>query len=310
MANSTETAARPLWSVMIPTYNCAHYLRQTLESVLVQDPGPDQMQIEVVDNCSDKDDPEEVVRAVAPKRVIFHRNPTNVGMYPNFNICIERSRGELVHILHGDDFVAPTFYARLGDLAARHPEAALLASRSFFVDQNGTVTGVTRRLPDHERVTHDCSPFYCANPLQFAGVVVRREFYERHGGFDLRLVYCGDCEMWARAIYLEGGIILPEPLAHYRNHDQNDSARVKREAENFRDLDRLADIFEARHPDFPRWNFRRRMARSAWKNAEHFRRQGMNDAWKANLTYWKATANPFQKAIKAPVRLIRWLKGG
>jgi hypothetical protein len=43
---------RLLWSVMIPTFHCARFLRQTLESVLSQDPGPDVMQIEVVDDCS------------------------------------------------------------------------------------------------------------------------------------------------------------------------------------------------------------------------------------------------------------------
>ena len=42
-----ERALRPLWSVMIPTFHCARFLRQTLESVLSQDPGPDVMQIEV-----------------------------------------------------------------------------------------------------------------------------------------------------------------------------------------------------------------------------------------------------------------------
>ena len=47
-----EGVHRPKWSVMIPTFNCANYLRQTLESVLAQDPGPEQMQIEVVDDCS------------------------------------------------------------------------------------------------------------------------------------------------------------------------------------------------------------------------------------------------------------------
>src|SRR4029453_19547391 len=56
---------RPSWSVMIPTFHCALFLRETLESVLSQDPGPDVMQIEVIDDCSTQDDPESVVRAAA-----------------------------------------------------------------------------------------------------------------------------------------------------------------------------------------------------------------------------------------------------
>ena len=52
-----EGTPRPVWSVMIPTYNCAKYLRETLVSVLAQDPGPEQMQIEVVDDYSTKDEP-------------------------------------------------------------------------------------------------------------------------------------------------------------------------------------------------------------------------------------------------------------
>jgi hypothetical protein len=42
----------PLWSVMIPTFHCARFLRQTVESVLSQGSGPDVVQIEVVDDCS------------------------------------------------------------------------------------------------------------------------------------------------------------------------------------------------------------------------------------------------------------------
>jgi cellulose synthase/poly-beta-1,6-N-acetylglucosamine synthase-like glycosyltransferase len=48
-----ESCLRPFWSVMIPAYRPdAGYLRQALESVLQQAPGPEQMQIEVVDDCS------------------------------------------------------------------------------------------------------------------------------------------------------------------------------------------------------------------------------------------------------------------
>ena len=72
---------RPLWSVMIPTYNCAGYLRETLACVLAQDPGPDQMQIEVVDDCS-TDDPQAIVDELAPDRVSFHRQPENRRPHP------------------------------------------------------------------------------------------------------------------------------------------------------------------------------------------------------------------------------------
>src|SRR4051812_23283601 len=62
------SAERPLWSVMIPTYDCARFLDQTLRSVLAQDPGPAAMQIEVVDDHSLRDHPAEVVARVGGGR--------------------------------------------------------------------------------------------------------------------------------------------------------------------------------------------------------------------------------------------------
>jgi cellulose synthase/poly-beta-1,6-N-acetylglucosamine synthase-like glycosyltransferase len=64
-----EGTPRPFWSVMIPAYNCDEYLRRTLASVLEQDPGPGDMQIEVVDDCSTQGDPAAVVREVGRGRL-------------------------------------------------------------------------------------------------------------------------------------------------------------------------------------------------------------------------------------------------
>ena len=112
IAPVSEAVNRPLWSVMVPTYNCANYLELTLKSVLEQDPGPEQMQIEVIDDRSTKDDPEAVVNEIGKGRVSFFRQPQNVGAQANFTTCVQRSRGHLVHILHGDDAVLPGFYRR------------------------------------------------------------------------------------------------------------------------------------------------------------------------------------------------------
>src|SRR3954452_4019788 len=96
--------ARPFWSVMIPTYNCAKYLAQTLTSVLAQDPGPKIMQIEVIDDHS-QDDPATIVAEVGRGRIAFHQQPGNVGHIRNFDTCLQRAKGRIVHLLHGDDFV-------------------------------------------------------------------------------------------------------------------------------------------------------------------------------------------------------------
>src|SRR4030095_11017006 len=93
-----ERARRPLWSVMIPTFNSGEHLRKTLQSVMAQDRGPERMEIEVVDNCSTKGDPEAFVRGVCGGRVAFHQRPKNEGAIANFNACIERSHGHLIHI--------------------------------------------------------------------------------------------------------------------------------------------------------------------------------------------------------------------
>src|SRR6187431_1946472 len=97
---------RPYWSVMIPSYNPrAEYLEETLKSVLQEDPGPDQMQIEVVDDGSKDNAASEVARRVGAGRLTFHAEPQNRGLANTWNRCIERAHGHWVHILHQDDLV-------------------------------------------------------------------------------------------------------------------------------------------------------------------------------------------------------------
>src|SRR5260370_192200 len=90
---------RPLWSVMIPAYNCADYLRHTLRGVLDQDPGPDRMQIQVVDDCSTKDDPAAVVREMGGGRIRYFRQPKNIRAIESVHTCGRPARRPPGHIL-------------------------------------------------------------------------------------------------------------------------------------------------------------------------------------------------------------------
>ena len=239
-----EGVERPLWSVMIPTYECAGYLRQALESVLAQDPGPEHMQIEVVDDHSTRDDPEAVVREVGGGRVGFFRQPENVGHVRNFNRCLRRSRGRLVHLLHGDDAVREGFYRRMETAFDARPEIGAAFCRHVFMDEDGHWTSVSRlEQPKSGVLDGWLERIAVGQRLQAPAMVVRREVYERRGGFDDRIAAYGeDWEMWVRIAAHHPVWYETEPLALYRVSTRSLGGRAVRSGENGRDLRRAIDI--------------------------------------------------------------------
>jgi GT2 family glycosyltransferase len=210
------------------------------------------MEIVVVDDCSTEDDPERVVAELGAGRVDFVRKARNEGAARTFNTCLELSRGHWVHILHGDDFVGDGFYRRVGEVSRQFSDAALIASRYFICDKDGFIGGVSRRLHAYERaVQRSVEPFYFESVLQFASVVITREFYETHGGFREELVHTADWEMWTRAISAGGGVIMPDVLAYYRIFEANDSSRLARSGLNLLDRERLIHLLSRELSDFP-----------------------------------------------------------
>jgi len=238
----------PRWSVLIPTYECAGYLRQTLASVLAQDPGPAAMQIEVVDDHSTGDDPAAVVNELGAGRVGFFRQPDNVGHVANFNTCIARARGELVHILHGDDAVEPGFYAAM-ERGFTDPAIGAAFCRQRIMNEHGRMIGVSRVERETPGVLDRwIETIGAGQRLQTPSMVVRRTVYDHLGGFDPRLSYCEDWEMWVRIAAHYPVWYEPEPLAVYRMHTASSSGQKMRTGENIRDLRRGVEINRAHLP--------------------------------------------------------------
>jgi glycosyltransferase involved in cell wall biosynthesis len=307
VARLTQSESRPFWSVMIPTYNCAEYLAQTLRSVLTQDLGPDRMQIEVVDDCSNKDDPESVVGTVGRGRVEFHRKPKNAGAIANFNTCLERSRGRYVHILHGDDTVMNGYYRCIGNLIERFPHAGLYATRSFCIDAESVLMWISPRIQELEVPSKSAKRFYYDCPLQFAGVTVPRASYEKLGGFRTDLVHTADVEMWARIVSSETGIVSPEVMANYRMFLQNDTGSLARRGENIRDICRLYDIFASRYPDFSMAFARQKAAERALYQYAQFSALGDLTAARINRKLW-SELTPFRKRLIARIKENTFLR--
>ena len=245
-----DSVPRPLWSVMIPTYNCAQYLRQTLASVLAQDPGADLMQIAVVDDHSTLDDPAAVVQELGRGRVEFYRQPHNVGLVKNFQTTLELSKGKLIHQLHGDDLVRDGFYQKMETAFIDNPEIGAAFCRHIIMDEHSHWQHISILEQQESGVLPSSWLDMIAGfqRIQTPSVVVRREVYEKLGGFDHRLTMSEDWEMWVRiaANYPIGYEV--EPLAMYRKHSNSISNINNKNGKHFQQIRNAVNIFQAYLP--------------------------------------------------------------
>ena len=282
---------------MIPTYNCAGYLAYTLESVLAQDPGPNEMQIEVIDDASTEDDPEAVVAEVGAGRVVFQRQPGNVGHVRNFETCLARSRGRLIHLLHGDDAVRPGFYRTMERPFRSLPDLGAAFCRHRYIDQHGKRIADGRMLQDHDGVLENwLHRIAVKQQLQTCAMIVRREVYEELGGFDRRIqAYGEDWEMWVRIASRHPVWYEPKPLAEYRLHPASLAARAYPTGQNARDMRQAMEIIQTHltpeHSDPLMRRARNLSAVAAVKTARKAIRNGdwatarvqIREGWKTSL---------------------------
>jgi hypothetical protein len=221
----------PRFTVAVPAYNCARYLADTLRSVLEQDFPSDQLQIVVVDDGS-TDDPESACRSLASSRIEFHRQ-ANQGLVKTFNTCVRLARGELIHLLHGDDRVRPGFYAHVDRTYREHPEVGMFTGRCREIDGDGRFLRDSYLPPPRaSQVVRGYETLIVPrNHIRTPGVVLRREVYAEAGGYDPRISHTADWNMWLRAAQWGPVWHEVEPLAEYRIHAGSDTNKKAQSGE-------------------------------------------------------------------------------
>jgi len=248
---------------MIPARDRTELLGEALASVLAQDQGERLMQIEVIDNSEHTRDVPRVVTERGGSRVAVFRRPMPVGMVENWNTCLARACGVLVHLLHDDDLVLPGFYRTIAQAAASCPEAGAYLCRFHTIDECNAPTDLAPLLQPRAGVLEDAVGLLgLRQQIQAPAIVVRRTVYEQLGGFRPDLTYSPDWEMWVRIACHYPVWYEPEPLACYRLHGAADTARAARLGLDTAGARRAITVFSEYLPP----EHRRRLPRRAREN--------------------------------------------
>lgn len=123
-------------SVCIPTYNQALYIEQTIRSCTKQTVAP--IEIIVSDDCS-TDHTMDVLVTLAQEFSYLKivKQAVNIGMVPNTDSVLRMATGDFIVKLDSDDYLAPTYIEKLGQLLQLHPAAGYAHGAIQEIDGKG-----------------------------------------------------------------------------------------------------------------------------------------------------------------------------
>ena len=203
-------------SVLIPTYNVARYLSETIHSVLAE--RRDSLEIVVVDDGSE-DGSADIAGGFGPP-VRSLRRP-HEGLAATRNAAVAAARGQFLLHLDGDDLLVPGSIAlRLTAFAEDSALDIVVGRISCFFSPDLDAEGRSRlQLPEPQQ-----------GHLPGASLI-RAETFRRYGGFDAQFTAMSDLDWFVRAKDAGARLrSLPEVVAHRRIHGANMSLTMKQAA--------------------------------------------------------------------------------
>ena len=228
LVQNSDFVEKPLVTVAIPTYNHAPTLGQAIESALNQT----YRDIEVIisDDAS-VDDTQDVICGFTDPRIRVFTHTKNIGLFENWNACLERARGSYVLILSDDDILGLELIWRSMEITRLEPGLDVVIAQTELLETKGAAirrysmppilaTGV---YAGTEILMH-----YLQGRLniQACGVLMRTEAIRSGGGFPLNHRYAGDIAAFAPLLMRGHAGFVAEPSATYRVHTLSETARL------------------------------------------------------------------------------------
>ena len=199
-------------SVIVPTYNRAHQLPRTLDSILCQSCSP--KEIIVVDDGS-TDETLALMTSEYPEIVFIQQQ--NTGVSSARNVGIKRASGDWIAFLDSDDEWLPEKLEIQMKALYENPEIKICHTNEIWI-RNGKRVNPKKK---HEKfggwIFQKCLPLCCISP---SSVIIHKSFFKEIGLFDYSLPVCEDYDLWLRITARNPVLYIEEPfLIKYGGHE-------------------------------------------------------------------------------------------
>ncbi|HJO95127.1 MAG TPA: glycosyltransferase [Victivallales bacterium] len=210
----------PQVSIVMPVYNGAKYLSETLESIFTQTYNNFEL---IVVNDSSTDDSLTIIKSYNDLRVRIINNIENMGQTSSLNVGVRHSQGKYIAIQDQDDISLPNRIEKQVNFLRAKKEIIVLGTNGYIIDSNGKQINLF-------------TPFYTDSyalklglifnvqtiihsSVMFNKKIIYNEFKGYHQGFK----FYQDYDLWSRVVRKYKIMNLSDKLIKHRLHHSSAS---------------------------------------------------------------------------------------
>lgn len=198
-----------LVSIIMPSFNCGQYVRETIDSILAQT--YPQWELLFIDDCS-TDETELIVKSYDDARIRFIKNEKNSGAAISRNIALREAKGRWMAFLDSDDIWEPEKLEKQIKFMETH-NFSFSYTETVHIDEGSNLLGLYVTGP--KCVTNRLLHWYC-----WMGCLT--VMYDRNivGLIQIEdLKKNNDYAIWLKVIKKTNCYLLKEKLARYRERE-------------------------------------------------------------------------------------------
>ncbi len=200
------------FSVIIPLYNKAPYIRKALQSVF--DQVFRDFELIVIDDGSTDDSFNIAKNAIESSGIDYQLiHQENAGVSTARNNGVAASQGDFICFLDADDWWAPNFLERMDWLIKEYPDAGIYGVNYYIISRGKQ--RIALHIPSTGYINYcDCYK-KLQMPLTSISIAIPRDVFNNLGGFKPHLKLGEDFDLWIRIALSRKVAYLDEPLAYY-----------------------------------------------------------------------------------------------
>jgi GT2 family glycosyltransferase/glycosyltransferase involved in cell wall biosynthesis len=228
----------PLISIVLPVYNGQKYLLAAIESCLSQTCSD--FELLIADDGSTDNSWSIIEKAsTLDKRIKAWKNKENLGLFKNYNFCMEQAKGKYIKPFAQDDLLASNCLEKLSSFLDKDNNLQLVTSARRIINNSGEEIDTACEFPADTTLSaadliSTCMTD-CKNKVGEPCTVLFRNA-NRGSGFDSSFKLYGDLEYWFRLAAGGSFHYCCETLSAFRRHEQSESFRT------LEDLSFISDV--------------------------------------------------------------------